>query len=172
MCSKPDVPKEFLKMYYGPNSNPEERKKFEEWVRSKREKVKRELTFDSIQAAMDKAVSMKKQDPLSHPSVWKEPRDMGKGYTVVRSEHRENAYVAGYKEVITEQDIHDMAKNKKPNLAPEEGPNGVDRWTSNGYGITVGGKKVVPFSEKDDKGTEGIKEEEKRCYGNGKSLNN
>lgn len=55
-----------------------------------------------------------------------------------------------------------MAKNRKSNMAPEEGPNGVDRWTSNGYGITVGGKKVVPLSEKDDKGTEGIKEAEKR----------
>ena len=36
-----------------------------------------------------------------------------------------------------------MAEKKK--LAPEEGPNGVDRWTSNGYGITLGGKEVVPI---------------------------
>lgn len=34
-----------------------------------------------------------------------------------------------------------MEEKKK---APEEGPNGVDRWTSNGYGLTIGGKKVEP----------------------------
>lgn len=107
-----DVPEQFLKVHYGPNSNQEGRKKFEEWVRSKREKVQREPTFDSVQAATNKAVSMRKQEPLSHPSVWKEPRDMGKRYTVVRIEHRENAYIAGYKEVISEQDVHDMANGK------------------------------------------------------------
>ena len=34
--------------------------------------------------------------------------------------------------------------------APAEGPNGVDRWTSNGYGLTIGGKKVEPITEADD----------------------
>lgn len=120
MISNLDVPNEFLDMYYGPNSNPEGRKRFEEWVRSKREKVQREPTFDSVQAAANKAVSMKKQEPLSIPSVWKEPRDMGKRYTVVRIEHRENAYVAGYKEVISEQEIHDMANGKNRNDNIEE----------------------------------------------------
>lgn len=33
--------------------------------------------------------------------------------------------------------------------APEEGPHGVDRWTSNGYGLTIGGKKVEPPEEPD-----------------------
>lgn len=42
-----------------------------------------------------------------------------------------------------------MADKKK--LAPEEGPHGVDRWTSNGYGLTVNGKKVEPITEDDDK---------------------
>lgn len=37
----------------------------------------------------------------------------------------------------------------KTKLAPEEGPNGVDRWTSNGYGLTIGGKKVTPPAEED-----------------------
>lgn len=40
-----------------------------------------------------------------------------------------------------------MADTKK--MAPEEGPNGVDRWTSNGYGIRVNGKKVEPPKEKE-----------------------
>lgn len=50
-----------------------------------------------------------------------------------------------------------MAETRNPNLAPEEGPNGVDRWTSNGYGITIGGKKVVPPSD-EGKGAEDIEE--------------
>ena len=38
-----------------------------------------------------------------------------------------------------------MADKRK--LAPEEGPHGVDRWSSNGYGLTVNGKKVEPVEE-------------------------
>ena len=30
---------------------------------------------------------------------------------------------------------------------PEEGPNGVDRWTSNGFGLMIDGKEVVPPEE-------------------------
>lgn len=32
---------------------------------------------------------------------------------------------------------------------PTEGPNGVDRWTSNGYGLRVDGKEVTPPVEKE-----------------------
>lgn len=39
----------------------------------------------------------------------------------------------------------------KKNKAPAEGPHGVDRWTSNGYGLTVNGKKVETPKEKDDR---------------------
>lgn len=39
-----------------------------------------------------------------------------------------------------------MADNKK---APLEGPNGVDRWTSNGYGIRMNGKKAEPAKTED-----------------------
>ena len=39
-----------------------------------------------------------------------------------------------------------MAERKQ---APVEGPNGVDRWTSNGYGLTIGGKKVEPPTEEE-----------------------
>ena len=31
--------------------------------------------------------------------------------------------------------------------APAEGPHGVDRWTSNGHGLTVNGKEVEPPKE-------------------------
>lgn len=34
----------------------------------------------------------------------------------------------------------------KPKI-PEEGPHGVDRWTSNGYGLTLDGKAVQPPEE-------------------------
>ena len=40
-----------------------------------------------------------------------------------------------------------MAKNKK---APEEGHNGVDAWTSNGYGLILDDKKVEPPKEEQD----------------------
>ena len=49
-----------------------------------------------------------------------------------------------------------MAKNKQ---APAEGPHGVDRWTSNGYGLTIGGKKVEPPAEKEETDVEEIEEE-------------
>lgn len=39
---------------------------------------------------------------------------------------------------------------EKKNLIPEEGPHGIDRWTSNGYGITLDGKEVEPPAEEDD----------------------
>lgn len=39
----------------------------------------------------------------------------------------------------------------KKNIAPAEGPNGVDRWTSNGYGLRLNGKKVEPPKTDNDK---------------------
>lgn len=41
-----------------------------------------------------------------------------------------------------------MAEKRK--LAPEEGPNGVDSWTSNGYGLIIDGKKVEPLQQDED----------------------
>lgn len=56
-----------------------------------------------------------------------------------------------------------MAKIKKNPVkskkkAPDEGPNGVDRWTSNGYGIRVNGKKVEPPAEEAKEHIDEIKE--------------
>lgn len=39
-----------------------------------------------------------------------------------------------------------MAETKK---APAEIPQGVDAWTCNGYGLTIGGKKVEPLVEEE-----------------------
>ena len=33
--------------------------------------------------------------------------------------------------------------------APPEGPHGVDRWTSNGYGICVNGEPIDPPEEEE-----------------------
>lgn len=43
-----------------------------------------------------------------------------------------------------------MAERKQRKKAPEEGPNGVDRWTSSGYGLTLDGKKVEPPNKEPD----------------------
>lgn len=48
-----------------------------------------------------------------------------------------------------------MAKTKK---APAEGPNGVDGWTTNGYGLTINGKKVEPPAEEEEQEIEEIEE--------------
>ena len=39
-----------------------------------------------------------------------------------------------------------MAETKR---APEEGPNGVDRWTSNGYGLCIDGVEVNSAAEEE-----------------------
>lgn len=40
--------------------------------------------------------------------------------------------------------------NRNPKKAPEEGPDGVDRWTSNGYGLCIDGINVTSPTEKED----------------------
>lgn len=39
--------------------------------------------------------------------------------------------------------------DEKKIQAPEEGPGGVDRWTSNGYGLSIDGIEVTPPEEKE-----------------------
>jgi hypothetical protein len=48
-----------------------------------------------------------------------------------------------------------MAESKH---APTEGPHGVDRWTSNGYGLTIGGKKVEPPADENEQEIEEVEE--------------
>lgn len=40
----------------------------------------------------------------------------------------------------------DDAKNRK---APDEGPHGVDRWSSNGYGLRIDGIEVSPPADEE-----------------------
>lgn len=49
-----------------------------------------------------------------------------------------------------------MAERKK---APAEGPHGVDRWTSNGYGLVIDGKPVEPPAEETEQEIEEIEED-------------
>lgn len=37
----------------------------------------------------------------------------------------------------------------RQNREPEEGPNGIDRWTSNGYGLMIDGVTVTSPAEKE-----------------------
>ena len=37
---------------------------------------------------------------------------------------------------------------------PEDGPHGVDRWTSNGYGLTIGGIEVKPAAKENEYGND------------------
>lgn len=108
-----DVPEQFLRVHYAKDANPERTKAFEKWVMSKREKLKKAPAFDSEQEATTAAVNMLRKDQLSSPSVWREPKDVGRKHTVIRSENRENAYVAGYKETVNEQAIFDIANGRK-----------------------------------------------------------
>lgn len=48
----------------------------------------------------------------------------------------------------------EIIKAKERKLEPEEGPNGVDRWTSNGYGLILNGEKVEPIEEEDEPETD------------------
>ncbi len=32
---------------------------------------------------------------------------------------------------------------------PQEGPGGVDRWSSNGYGLRIDGKEVIPATDEE-----------------------
>lgn len=61
-----------------------------------------------------------------------------------------------------------MVKSKKNNkrnprrkLAPIDGPDGVDRWTSNGYGLILDGEPVTPIAEIRKKEKQGVDESKK-----------
>ena len=41
---------------------------------------------------------------------------------------------------------------EKQTIAPEEGPHGVDRWTSNGFGLTLDGIEVTPSKKENENG--------------------
>lgn len=44
--------------------------------------------------------------------------------------------------------------DEKKIQAPEEGPNGIDRWTSNGYGLCIDGVAVTPEDKEAEHGNQ------------------
>lgn len=44
--------------------------------------------------------------------------------------------------------------DEKKHLGPEEGPHGVDRWTSNGYGLVIDGIEVTPTAKENEHGND------------------
>lgn len=89
----------------------EDRKKqLEAFVETRRKMLRAAPTFETQDAAQEAAVKMAKKNEYSFPSVWKEPEDIGTKYAVIHTELREDAYNAGYAEVVEEQVIFDKAK--------------------------------------------------------------
>ena len=82
-------------------------------VKESRKEMRKAPAFDTKDAAVEEAVELSKRERLSHPSVWKEPQDLGTKYAVVRSEIREEAQNAGYTEEVNEQKIFDLANGIK-----------------------------------------------------------
>lgn len=92
-----------------PGMTGERLKKIEQWIKSKRAIMLQQPTFPTEEKATKEAVALRRRDPVSNPSVWKQPKDVGKQHTVVVSKHRENAYIAGYEETVDEQEVCDIA---------------------------------------------------------------
>lgn len=105
------IPKVFQRKGMGTD----EKKHLLAWIKSKRNMMQKDPTFDTEESAVEAAVAMLKKDSLSLPSVWKEPDDIGAKYAVVRNENRENAYISGYTEVVGKQEVFDKA-NKRDHI--------------------------------------------------------
>lgn len=80
-----------------------------EWVESKRKIMRQSATFAELKEAVKAAVLMLKKDKLSMPTVWKEPKDIGKKHAVVHMKDRENAAISGYTQEVKAQAIFDIA---------------------------------------------------------------
>lgn len=90
------------------------------WIEAKRKIMRQEPTFITPKEAIAAAVKLLKREQFSFPSVWKEPKDIGKKYAVVHTKNRENALISGYTEAVGEQDIHDIATGNRRNQRFDE----------------------------------------------------
>lgn len=96
-----------------PGMTAEAKKRLEDFVKKHREIMKKAPTFPTQEEAVKGAVKMAKNEALSFPSVWKEPKDIGTNYAAVHTENREDAQISGYEETVGEQEIHDLANGIK-----------------------------------------------------------
>ncbi len=92
-----------------PGMTGEKKKMIELWIKSNRAIMLQQPTFQTKERATKEAVALSRRDPLSDPSVWKQPKDVGKQHTVVVLKHRENAYIAGYEETVDAQEVYDIS---------------------------------------------------------------
>ena len=93
-----------------PDMTEEEKRSLEEWIRSKREIMKSAPAYPTEDEAKNGAVEMLKREEQSLPSVWREPRDVGRDYAVVDVPKREAAQISGYTETVDQMSILDIAK--------------------------------------------------------------
>lgn len=129
------------------------REEYEKWAK---ERMSKQKAFNDIKSAVAYA---RKQPDVPIYEVWKSPD--GKQYLAVNSDAFEAAYRLGYKMVVDDVKYYDTDKIEevqreeinmadKRKIAPEEGPHGVDRWTSNGYGLMINGIPVEPTEEEEE----------------------
>lgn len=124
-------------------------------------------TYDTKQEAVQAALQIMRQAEQNKTNdiyeVWREPENRGGRYAVVESAGFEAVYRGEYQQIMNAMMLYDIMRGehveeieetaggenvkKQWRMAPEEGPHGVDRWTSNGYGLIIDGKPVEPISE-------------------------
>lgn len=98
------------------NMTDEEKRDLMSFVEDKRRIMRNAPAYPTEDQATDGAVEMLKADQLSLPSVWREPRDVGRDYAVVELSKREAAQVSGYTERVDQQKIFDIAKGEVDNI--------------------------------------------------------
>lgn len=104
-----NIPKHLIK----PGMTEARKKIVENFVKECRKELSKAPVFDTTDAAIEAAVQMAKKEEYSFPSVWKEPQDIGKRHAVVHKDIRESAHNAGYTQEIDDQEIFDLAHDRK-----------------------------------------------------------
>ena len=92
------------------NMTAEDKRELESFIEEKRRIMRKAPAYPTEDQATDGAVKMLKADKQSLPSVWREPRDVGRDYAVVELSKREAAQVSGYTERVTQKKIFEIAK--------------------------------------------------------------
>ena len=92
-----------------PDMTDDEKRKLIAWIETKREKMKQAPTFDDERSATNAAAQDLKQEKVLMPTVWQEPKDIGRKYAVVEMGLREDAQISGYTETVDFQKIFDIA---------------------------------------------------------------
>lgn len=93
-----------------PGMTNEDKSRLEEWIKSNREIMKSAPAYPTEDKAKNRAVEMLKREEMSLPSVWREPRDVGRDYAVVDTPEREAAQISGYTETVDQQSIYNIAR--------------------------------------------------------------